>query len=390
MTQPQLTDSEYRLALMAVLGRIAGALEGAAQRDNAHDDTLVFPLGDYPSFDWAKIGATVVQSDEFGVSVIRAANGRMATRRTNEKFGTEIWFSYAIGKNADDTPKYQRVIEFREIKPPEPIGRKTEQALKTAKPTSPALNPPVATLGERMTAQQPTTTQPRIEIPASLRSEWLQWHDQAAKFGPVPAELGLYEADTIASVTAKIASLTKLAESGAVAAGQVLLDQLAMSLAEAKEAGVEVPPEFYETAGVAFSVIELRIGTVKNLLAAKQGAQSMTQSPQQQIAGVAGQQVITTLLDMAAKSASRTMSQSMAFDTVSALEYIAGSEPARHAFCQRVFGIARFADLKDPQRYALFSWLKPARAAGNKAQPTNPKAASEMAAVMAMQPEVTA
>jgi hypothetical protein len=92
--------------------------------------------------------------------------------------------------------------------------------------------------------------------------------------------------------------------------------------------------------------------------------------------------VINRLVDAAAKSASRVMSNSMSFDTVSALEYIAGNEAMRHAFCGRVFGQPKFSELKDAQKYALFNWLKPARV-GGKAQPTNPKAASEFAAVMA-------
>lgn len=388
MTQPQLTDSEYRLALLAVLGRIANVLE--APRESAHDDTLVFPLGDYKAFDWAKIGATVIQSDEFGVSVIRAGNGRMATRRTNEKFGTEIWFSYAIGKNADDTPKYQRVIEFREIKPPEPIGRKTEQALKTAKPTpTPS---PLPALGEGMgvganSATTSTPTPRRQEIPADLRAEWLAAHDALSKRQTVPAGLGIYDADDETSVRIKIAALNDLTRAAENTAADLALDQLVMALANAKAVGLQVPAGFYDTATATLDELEMRVSTLKNLITAHQSAPA-TAAPhhlqqQQQIASVAGQQVINALQDMAAKSAQRTMSNSMGFDTVSALEHIAGSEPMRHAFCQRVFGIAKFADLKDPQKYALFSWLKPARV-GNKAQPTNPKASNEFAAVMAM------
>lgn len=392
MTQPQLTDSEYRLALLAVLGRIAGALEAAKP---AEPETITLPIALFKTFDYAQIGCRVFAEDEFGVAqIFSMAEGRVYTRRTNDKFGSEIWFSRGDGKNPDNTPRYKRLIEFRELGNAEPIGRKAEQALKHAPEVkAPALNPPVATLGERMTAQQPATTQPaRTEIPTDLRKDWLHWHDQAAKFGPVPAELGLYDVDTIASVKDKIAALVKLYESNVTATINAAGDQLAALLAEAKQAGVDVPQEFFDLDHATLDVIELRIGTVKNLLATKQCAQTMTApatQQQQQIAGVAGQQIITTLQDMAAKSAQRTMSQSMSFDTVSALEHIAGSEPMRHSFCQRVFGTPKFADLKDPQRYALFSWLKPARASGSKAQPTNPKASHEFAAVMAM-PEVPA
>jgi hypothetical protein len=127
------TDLQFG-ALLTVLGRIADALErqNAAAAEAAADDTLTFTISDYKTFDWSSIGATVVQRDADGVSLIRAANGKLAKRRSNDKFGTEIWFSYSTGKSADGTPQYQRVIEFREIAPPEPLGRKTEQALSKA------------------------------------------------------------------------------------------------------------------------------------------------------------------------------------------------------------------------------------------------------------------
>jgi hypothetical protein len=383
-------------AMLSVLNRIAIALEASKP---AEIETITLPIGAYKDFDWSQINCRVFAEDEFGVAQVFCLNdGRVYTRRTNDKFGSEIWYSRGDGKTADGTPRYKRLIEFREIKDAEPMGRKAEQALKHAPAVqSPALNPPVATLGERISAQQPPAAQQvieqkptlppppeRQELPAALRKDWLHWHDQAAKFGTVPAELGLYDTDTIASVNEKIGQLIKLVEIGAEDAALQLYDKLVIALADAKEAGVDVPAEFYETAGVAISVIEMRIGTIGNLIAAKQGAQVMTQQqPQTQIAGVTGQQVINALQDAAAKSASRVMSNSMSFDTVSALEYIAGNEAMRHAFCGRVFGQPKFGELKDAQKYALFSWLKPARVNG-KAQPTNQKAASEFAAVMAI------
>jgi len=387
-------DSTQFDAMLGVLNRIAVALEAAKP---AEMDAITLPIGAYKTFDWAQINCRVFAGDEFGVSQVFSMNdGRVYTRRTNDKFGSEIWFSRGDGKSADGTPHYKRLIEFREIGNAEPIGRKAEQALKHApEMKAPALNPPVATLGERMVAQQPASHPPasqqviepkpaRIEIPAELRKDWLHWHDQAAKFGSVPTELGLYDADTIASVKDKIARLTQLVDAAASAAMQALIDKLVMALADAKETGVEVPAEFYETTGAALDVIEMRIGTINNLIAARQGEQAMTQSPAQQqpIAGVAAQQVVSHLRDAASKSASRAMSNAQCYDTVGALEYIAGSEAARQAFCKAVFDRAKFDELSAGQKYALFIWLKPARV-NNKPQPTNPKASAELRAVLA-------
>lgn len=115
--------------LYALLTRIAVALEAQQEPE---DDTLTFPLSDFSAFAWTKIGATIVDRDSDGVSIIRTANGKMAKRRSNDKFGTEIWFSYADGKAPDGTNKYRKVVEFRNVAPPEPLGRKTEQAVKAA------------------------------------------------------------------------------------------------------------------------------------------------------------------------------------------------------------------------------------------------------------------
>jgi len=127
--------------LYALLTRIAVALEAQQEPE---DDTLTFPLSDFSAFAWTKIGATIVDRDSDGVSIIRTANGKMAKRRSNDKFGTEIWFSYSDGKAPDGSNKYRKVVEFRNVAPPEPLGRKTEQAVKAATPA--AVPPLMATI----------------------------------------------------------------------------------------------------------------------------------------------------------------------------------------------------------------------------------------------------
>lgn len=115
--------------LLAALTRIAEALE--AQRE-PEPDPITFPLSDWKAFAWSSIGATVVARDEDGVSAIRSAEGKIAKRRSNDKYGTEVWYSYAVGKKADGTNDYRKVVEFKNVKPAEPLGRKTEQAVQAA------------------------------------------------------------------------------------------------------------------------------------------------------------------------------------------------------------------------------------------------------------------
>jgi hypothetical protein len=224
------TDLQFG-ALLTVLGRIADALErqNAAAAEAAADDTLTFTIGDYKTFDWSSIGATVVQRDADGVSLIRASNGKLAKRRSNDRFGTEIWFSYSTGKSADGTPQYQRVIEFREILPPEPLGRKTEQALSKA-PAAPAPAPkvdPVAEVAKKLGGQvREEGGQLAVPVappakPAGRTQHVDDQHKEAAKAycarfntDAVPGHLVLIWDDTLAAVEQKIAALTRMATTG--------------------------------------------------------------------------------------------------------------------------------------------------------------------------------
>lgn len=128
-----LSDADIMRMGVAALLRIAAALE--AQRE-PEPETLEYPLSQLKGFDWSAIGATIVATDEDGVSTIRTAEGKFAKRRSNDKFGVEVWFSYATGKKPDGTNLYRKVIEFKDSKPAEPLGRKTAQALSQATPAA--------------------------------------------------------------------------------------------------------------------------------------------------------------------------------------------------------------------------------------------------------------
>lgn len=393
----QTNDLHLTAAGVAALNRIADALEAHnallfASQPERPAPNLQRRLEEYAGFDWSSIGARVEAFDRHGATEV-TWNGKIFKRyRSNDddEKGIDIRFRrVASGTVAEKNLKWESLIKFGgNRKPAKPLrgdlADKIEQQRNvplgqhTASP-----NPPVATLGERMAAQ-PAPPATRIEIPADLRKDWLYWHDEAAKFGPVPAELGLYEADTIASVRDKIISITQLVEAGAAAAAQSLIDKLVMALADAKEAGVDVPPEFFETAGVAISVIEMRIGTINNLIAAKHNTQApVTQQPAMVIDTAA---VISELRGNAVKSAGRIMSKFMAADVVMALESIAGSKERRQAFTKIVFERESYAELSDAQRYALHAWLRPAKR-NNAPMATNPRAAIELRAVLAAQPE---
>lgn len=132
VTLSNLSDADIVRMGVAALLRIANAVEARG----GEEEVLEFPLSDFAALPWSTIGATIVQRDSDGVSIVRTANGRMAKRRSNDKFGTEVWFSYSDGKDDRGENRYVKVIVFRNVAPPEPLGRKTEQAVKAATPAA--------------------------------------------------------------------------------------------------------------------------------------------------------------------------------------------------------------------------------------------------------------
>jgi hypothetical protein len=399
-------------AFIEQITRIANALEHhnamlfAAQPDRPAPN-LQRKLEDYAGFDWDTIGAHVEAFDRHGATEV-SWNGRIFKRyrsTEDDDKGQDIRFRrVASGTVAEKNLKWETLIKFGgNRKPAKPLRGELAEKIEHKQGNVP-LNPPVATLGERIAATAPAQPQQHIEIPAELRRDWLHWHDQTAKFGNVPAELGLYDVDTIASVKDKIAALVKVYESNVAATLNTACDQLAALLADAKQAGVEVPAEFYDIDHATLDVIELRIGTVRNLIAAKQGAQTMTQPTPQQpppqssalvpspSERVSGEMVIDTagvirdLRSAAVKSGGRVMNKWQAAEIVQALESIAGSKERRQQFTKIVFERESYADLSDAQRYALHAWLRPAKR-NNASMSTNPRAAIELRAVLAAQSE---
>ena len=84
-------------------------------------------LTDYPNFDWAAIGAVVKQRDDDGPALVEW-RGNLYTRRTNPKFGAEIWFSRATGRDEDGV-SYERLITFVEPPVVEPLPKRVRDAL---------------------------------------------------------------------------------------------------------------------------------------------------------------------------------------------------------------------------------------------------------------------
>jgi hypothetical protein len=72
------------------------------------------PLRAYKTFDWSKLGATVLSSDQHGATQISWC-GHVYSRRAgeNKKFGAAIWFSRGNGRGEDGEASYVRLITFK-------------------------------------------------------------------------------------------------------------------------------------------------------------------------------------------------------------------------------------------------------------------------------------
>jgi hypothetical protein len=89
------------------------------------------PLSDYPGFDWLSIGATVLKEDHDGATAVEW-NGQIFTRRSpNNKFDAAVWFSRSVGKDADGSNKYVRLITFKTASEAEPIAAKAKKSISS-------------------------------------------------------------------------------------------------------------------------------------------------------------------------------------------------------------------------------------------------------------------
>ena len=130
-----MTDIEFKqivnllAAVASATTRIADAME--AHQANELDKIKTLPLSEYQTFDWATICARPIYSDADGVAAIAGEDGRIYKRRSNAKFGNDIWFSRGDGKNEDDgTPNYKTLVKFVDIKieDVQPLGRSVASA----------------------------------------------------------------------------------------------------------------------------------------------------------------------------------------------------------------------------------------------------------------------
>jgi hypothetical protein len=113
---------------MLALERIAEAVERLAPATTAAP-SYTYPLESFTSFDWSSIGATVVQSDQYGAAIVNWKGQQYVRRSPSNKFGEAIWFSRCVGKDDSGENRYERLVTFKplsktEVEPvPEKVRR---------------------------------------------------------------------------------------------------------------------------------------------------------------------------------------------------------------------------------------------------------------------------
>ena len=113
----QLVDGNE--ALVELLERqIKGLAHLAKQLDRLIEYTApVSPdykasLSEFAGFNWAEIGAEVIQSDNQGPVAVRWNRQDFVRRAGDGKFGKAIWFSRCVGKEGGENV-YARLVTFK-------------------------------------------------------------------------------------------------------------------------------------------------------------------------------------------------------------------------------------------------------------------------------------
>lgn len=166
-----MTDIEFKqivnllAAVASATARIADAME--AHQANELDKIKTLPLNEFHTFDWATINARAIYSDADGVAAIAGEDGRIYKRRSNAKYGNDIWFSRGDGKNEDDgTPNYKTLVKFVDIKieDVQPLGRSVATAAGR----------PAQTQGKPVEAPKapPATVEPAEPVKAPVSAKY--------------------------------------------------------------------------------------------------------------------------------------------------------------------------------------------------------------------------
>ena len=112
----------------ALMERIAIALERMAPDGGAPN--LQKSIEEFKSFNWASIGAKVVQTDQYGPAIVEWGGKQFTRRSPQNKFSAAIWFSRGTGeKDSEGRTIYERLISFKVLEGADPLSAKAAMHL---------------------------------------------------------------------------------------------------------------------------------------------------------------------------------------------------------------------------------------------------------------------
>lgn len=135
-----MDDKQFQ-TLLAEMRGIHTTLAAMGRAMKSEAPNYQRPLSAYRIFDWASIGAVVLDSDAVGPSRVEYLGHHFTRRNGAGKFGEAIWFSRPQGKNEDGSNKYARLITFKDYSEAEELDGRIEMDEPKSQPASVAATP---------------------------------------------------------------------------------------------------------------------------------------------------------------------------------------------------------------------------------------------------------
>lgn len=153
------TMDDFQELVLTRLTSIAESLAQMAAANLPAEPNYRFPFKEFFTFDWGRIGARVVQGDEYGPSVIEWNGHANWTRRYAAAKGgrpASIWYSRAMAaEDADSGVQWYTLITFRDMATAEPMTGLTPPTQQTTRPPAPAAPPKTGDGNGKQTAGTP-------------------------------------------------------------------------------------------------------------------------------------------------------------------------------------------------------------------------------------------
>lgn len=138
-SDPVLMEMQKQTRLLEEYGRLLRQVVGTVTQIRSAmqltSPNYRYPLREYRLFDWSRIGAEVVASDDFGPTAVEWGGFRWLRRNAHDKKGTAVWFSRHT-EGSGDNASYATLVKFTGDDEVERIPDAIASALPAHRPTA--------------------------------------------------------------------------------------------------------------------------------------------------------------------------------------------------------------------------------------------------------------